>query len=571
MYIMIRSCYHFIFRLMPRKAAEYLGTSVAEAILFPLNVFLIERCISYMEGASYQRFWPAFCLLVFCSVILLWIQNRMRVLDVEFTQEFTDKCMPEVIGKLNRIHYYYFEDARAADTLSRMGGDPASALTGLFQKSASCIALLIRLYGTALIYFRLFVAAGLALFALLGIQIYIGILSQREVVRLYETETQEERKLQYLGHLLCGKDSVFDLKVNQSISYVKDLQKKKAGGILKNRIRISMKAERYYMLNLFLMLVWTAALLFLMVTKIGDGSITLGLFVALMGSYPAMTGYQNTLSYYLSSMNGLLLVYRALQDLWSYEEESNIQELESSESYTVEFRDVSFRYPGTEEQVLKHVSFRVDSDETLAIVGENGSGKSTIIKLLCGLYQPDEGEILVNGKPVCGLAPESRRRLTGVVFQNFEKYSLTALENVGLGNVEYIEDVEKIREALRHAGAAEVTEELPKGLRTNLNHLEEDGVSLSGGQWQRLAIARAYMAESVFFLLDEPTASMDPVAESRMYHSFVDILKGKGIILVSHRLASAMMADRILVLDKGVLAQVGKIFVLHGIRNQRAG
>ena len=193
----------------------------------------------------------------------------------------------------------------------------------------------------------------------------------------------------------------------------------------------------------------------------------------------------------------------------------------------------------------------------MALVGENGSGKSTVIKLLCGLYQPEEGEILADGQPIGQLSPESRRKLTSVVFQDFENYSLTAGENIGLGNVARMDDRESILEAARRAGAAEILEGLPKGPDTPLNHLEEDGVSLSGGQWQRLAIARAYMAESAFFLLDEPTASMDPIAESRMYQSFVDILKGKGIILVSHRLASAKMADRILVLDGGTLAQDG--------------
>ena len=311
------------------------------------------------------------------------------------------------------------------------------------------------------------------------------------------------------------------------------------------------------MLNLLLMVMWTAGLLFLLVSKIANGSITLGLFVALMGSYPLLTGYQNTLSYHLSSMNRDLLVCRALMKLWGYGEVGGDHGLDVCGSCTLEFRHVGFRYPGREEWALKDISFQTDANESLALVGENGSGKSTVIKLICGLYQPQEGEILINGKPTGQLSPEGRRRLVSAVFQDFERYSLTAGENVGLGNIAQIDNDGKIMEALRRAGAEAVIEGLPGGLRTNLDHLEGDGVSLSGGQWQRLAIARAYMAESIFFLLDEPTASMDPIAESRMYQGFMDILKGKGIVMVSHRLASAMLADRILVLDKGRLVQSG--------------
>ncbi len=557
MYRTMKSCFCSIFQAVPGKAMRYMGCKAIAAILFPANVVLVERCISSMEGAFYREFWLTFPAFLLCAFVLVVTEHCGRVADMEFTQEFTDAYMPKVIHRLTGIRYGYFEDEKAADVLSRLNGDPAAALTGLFKKMVDCIALLIRLYGAALIYFRLSAAVGLSLFLLLGLQVYIGILSQREVVKLFETETQEERKLQYLGSLLCGKDSVFDLKVNQSVAYVEGLQKRKARRILRDRVRISLKAETYYMLNLLLMLAWTGALLYFLVAKLAAGEQPFGLFVALMGSYPALAGDQNALSYHLSSMKGDLLVYRAVSELWDYEEEQGDCELAAGEPCTIEFRHVCFRYPGMERWALKDISFRVRSDETLALVGENGSGKSTVIKLLCGLYQPEEGEILADGQPIGQLSPESRRKLTSVVFQDFENYSLTAGENIGLGNVARMDDRESILEAARRAGAAEILEGLPKGPDTPLNHLEEDGVSLSGGQWQRLAIARAYMAESAFFLLDEPTASMDPIAESRMYQSFVDILKGKGIILVSHRLASAKMADRILVLDGGTLAQDG--------------
>ena len=557
MYKTMRECFYSIFKYAPRKAMQYTGYSIVAAVLFPINVLLIERCIDSMETGAFQAFMLAFLFLMICSLAAVYIEHCRRVVDTELSQEFTRAYMPKVIQKLTQMRYSYFDDEKAADTLSRINGDPANSLVGLFKKGIDCIALLIRIYGVAFIYFKLSIMLGSVLFLILGIQIYVGILSQKEVVKLYETETQDERKLHYLGNLLCGKDSIFDLKVNQTVPYIQNLQKKRANQILKNRVSISLKAEKYYVLNLILMLGWTIILIIFLITNISNGSIALGLFATLLGSCMSLIGNQNTLSFYLSSMNGELLTYRALSGLWDYEEEEGNQELSGSDFYCIEFCHVSYKYQGMDKWALNDISFQICSNQTFALVGENGSGKSTIIKLLCGIYQPTKGEILANGKPLHQLSPESRRRLLSAIFQDFENYSMTAGENVGLGNIQYIDNREKIQNAIKCAGAEAIVEELPKGLLTNLNHLEEDGVALSGGQWQRLAIARAYMAESAFFLLDEPTASMDPIAESRMYQNFAEILKGKGVVLVSHRLASAVMADIILVLDKGELVQRG--------------
>ena len=224
MYWTMKCCLGVLFGCAFRKAIHYIGSSILAAMLFPVNVILIERCIGYMEKDSYQEFWLTLALFASCSFVLVWTEYRKRVLDVELSHEFAERCMPEIADRLNRVRYSFFDDAKAADALSRLGDDPAAAMTGLFKKIIDCISLLIRLYGAAFIYFRLSCAVGLILLLLLGVQIYIGILSQREVVKLYEAETQEERKLQYLGELLCGKDSVFDLKVNQSVSYIESLQ-----------------------------------------------------------------------------------------------------------------------------------------------------------------------------------------------------------------------------------------------------------------------------------------------------------------------------------------------------------
>jgi len=218
------------------------------------------------------------------------------------------------------------------------------------------------------------------------------------------------------------------------------------------------------------------------------------------------------------------------------------------------FDNVSFAYPNTEREVLHNVSFRINSREKAAIVGVNGAGKSTIIKLLCGLYRPDSGHIRIGGKDIAALSQDDVRQAVSVVFQDYGCYQLTLRENIAFGDLTALNDDERLSEALKRAGADEILE---KGLDVPLGRLYEGGIDISKGQWQRIAVARAFLSKSNFVILDEPTASLDPIAESRMYGAFSEILKERGTIIISHRLASAKMADKIIVIEGGEVAAVG--------------
>jgi len=213
---------------------------------------------------------------------------------------------------------------------------------------------------------------------------------------------------------------------------------------------------------------------------------------------------------------------------------------------------VEFTYPKTDAKILNGVSFEVKQGERVALVGENGAGKSTIIKLLCRLYKPDSGRILINGTDIQTADAAALRRVFSVVFQDFCKYTLTLRENVAFGDLSKLRDDNALRDALKMGLADGIAE-----LDTPLGKLEENGVDISGGQWQRVAVARACLPNSAFVILDEPTASLDPVAESNMYHSFAEVLKNRGCIMISHKLASAKMADKIVVLSDGVVSETG--------------
>ena len=230
-------------------------------------------------------------------------------------------------------------------------------------------------------------------------------------------------------------------------------------------------------------------------------------------------------------------------------------EKRADRKYEVEFRDVSFRYPGTEIWALRHVNVKFRVGERMAVVGENGSGKTTFIKLLCRLYDPQEGEILLNGIDIRKYNYREYMNIFSVVFQDFQLLSQPLGQNVA-GAADY--DRERVEKALIDAGFGERLERLPKGLDTQLyKDFSDEGVEVSGGEAQKIAIARALYKNAPFIILDEPTAALDPIAEAEIYAQFNQIAGDKTAIYISHRLSSCRFCDEIMVFDRGQIVQKG--------------
>jgi ATP-binding cassette subfamily B protein len=221
----------------------------------------------------------------------------------------------------------------------------------------------------------------------------------------------------------------------------------------------------------------------------------------------------------------------------------------------ITFENVSFSYPDRDE-VLREVSFRIEPGESVALVGHNGAGKTTVVKLLLRLYDPTGGRILLDGVDLREYDPDEARRQMGVIFQDFIRYELTAAENIGLGRVEALEDRELLMSAAEKSGAKEMIESLPKGLDTQLGR-ELGERDLSGGEWQKLALARAFVRDSQLLVLDEPTASLDVQTEYEIYKRFQELTRGRMTLLISHRFSTVRMADRILYLSHGRIEEEG--------------
>lgn len=223
----------------------------------------------------------------------------------------------------------------------------------------------------------------------------------------------------------------------------------------------------------------------------------------------------------------------------------------------IEFRNVTYRYPDRDVKALDDVSFVIEPGETIALVGQNGAGKSTIVKLIGRLYDPDEGQILINGVDIREYDPAELRRQISVMFQDFATYQFSAADNIGIGNVELMTEQALIEAAANRAGADVVINRLPAGYQTALGKWFEGGHQLSGGEWQKVALARAFMRDAQIMILDEPTAALDARAEYELFARIQELTTGKMALYISHRFSTARVADRIFVLERGKLVQAG--------------
>lgn len=235
----------------------------------------------------------------------------------------------------------------------------------------------------------------------------------------------------------------------------------------------------------------------------------------------------------------------------------------------IEFRNVSFRYPGREEWTLRHINLFIQPGESIALLGENGAGKSTLIKLLARLYDPTEGDIFIDGVNLKDIDPSSWQARLGIIFQDFVQYQMSVGENIGLGRVEALEDEEQIRAAAQLSGVAEVIEDLPRGYDTPLGKQFDGGVQLSGGQWQRVALARAFVRDAPILVLDEPASAMDPMAQHSLLHRFGELTWDKTTIVITHRFTTVYhCCQRILVLGEGHILEDGlheELMALEGV------
>jgi len=529
------------------------------AVLGPLSIYFTQRIIDeaagiITNGSDWNRLIIWVALLLFSMLFFSAIGGGFLngILYVSIRRKLTIGMTPDVVEKFKRLDYACFEDKDVQDTLQRMSSDPQDKVFQLFLTILGVLECMVGVVGAALIFAQAgwWFVVGFA--ALLAPMIWLDFKAADMMNTMFNEQSADERKMHYLGGLLSNKSSLFELKIFRATDYISKKWRGISRDVLGTRVKTTIRSQKYFLISTILFKCWSFFIVLGLVSAIINGNITIGLFTALITSTWAVLNNADTLSHAVQNLRQRYLLTEHYYKFLSLPEIQNEGELLTEERPNIVFENVEFTYPKTDAKILNGVSFEVKQGERVALVGENGAGKSTIIKLLCRLYKPDSGRILINGTDIQTADAAALRRVFSVVFQDFCKYALTLRENVAFGDLSKLRDDNALRDALKMGLAEGIAE-----LDTPLGKLEENGVDISGGQWQRVAVARACLPNSAFVILDEPTASLDPVAESDMYHSFAEVLKNRGCIMISHRLASAKMADKIVVLSDGVVSETG--------------
>jgi ATP-binding cassette subfamily B protein len=278
----------------------------------------------------------------------------------------------------------------------------------------------------------------------------------------------------------------------------------------------------------------------------------------------AVGGVQSSLSSLLSGLSDMYENSLYLSNLYSFLDYAplihnapNARKLELPLKEGLEFRNVSFTYPGKDEPALRDVSFKIAPDEAVALVGQNGAGTTTIVKLITRLYDPDDGQILIDGVDLREYDLQSLHDAIGVIFQDYVTYFFSASDNIGIGRLPEMQNREMVESSATKSGADSVIAKLPKGYDTTLGRWFDEGYQLSGGEWQKVALARAFMRDAAILILDEPTASLDARSEYEIFAHMKELTAGKMAVFISHRFSTVRLADRIFVLEGGTITESG--------------
>lgn len=503
-----------------------------------------------------------FLLIEFGLITLGTILSQSRsLLEHMLNARLGHTINTAIIRKALALDLHYFEDADFYDKLQNARREADYRALSIINTSFLMVQNVITLASFAVLLLAFSPLITLVLFGA-TIPAFIAQTRYSSVhFRLLTWRAPEFRRMQYLEYLLTVDNSVKEVKL---FGLGEPLLKRYHDMFWKFYREDASLARRRSLVSMFWALVSTAsyygAYAWIVwqtiggVITLGDMTLYLALFRQSQGTFQGL--FDNIGRIYESGLfMGNLFGFLGLVPQMPQTEQA--QRVPRPIMHGIEFRDVSFRYAGREDWALRHVNLYIAPGEKLALVGANGAGKTTLIKLLTRLYDPTEGQILLDGVDLREYDLDDLRECIGVIFQDFVRYHSTARENVGFGQIKALENEARVVAAAERGGADEVIVELPEGYNTMLGRWFEKGFELSGGQWQKLALGRAFMRDGEVLVLDEPTAALDAEREYEIFQRFHDLTAGKIALLISHRFSTVRMADRIAVLDHGQVTELG--------------
>ena len=494
-------------------------------------------------------------------VLALVSQSGAKLLRVRQGMVVSDYVDRAIHDRAIRVDLGFYESPRYFDSLqrARQAGTqrPAQVVGNVLTLATNAAFLLAVLVLMAGIDWRLLPVLLLAVVIALPVRLYFT----RALFDWQRRRVQMERRAGYLDWLITSDLHAKELRLHGLGEWLRE-----AYSDLRRRIRAEqLRIEERRALSELVVAVAGAAVFVgataYLVTRVMAGAFSLGDLVLFLLLFRRAETNGRELVANLSRLYEDHLYLRQLFDFLEVEPEilapAAPKPLPEPIREGLRLEGVDFRYPGNAEPTLEGIDLTLAPGRVVAMIGENGSGKTSLIKLICRLYDPDRGRITLDGDDIRDFDPEDYRRLFSVIFQDFARYAVPARDNIRFGDIALPDEAARVPAAARRAGADAFLETLPRGYDTPLSRIFDDGQEISIGQWQRVALARAFYPETRFLIMDEPTSAVDPRAEFALFDNFRERIAGRGALIISHRLSTVRMADEICVLDRGRIIEAG--------------
>jgi ATP-binding cassette subfamily B protein len=553
----------------PRLLIRYSLLGMLSATMPPIAVFLGATLVNRIADARVQSLQLVDLLPIVIGLWLAAVVQRavgayMGYGRNLFVRRVELEAERRLLAKASKIDIGHFDNSDWHDRLARAKRDvswrPGDLTWSVLGLSGNVVTIVLMASLLASLHYALVILALAAAALSLALE-------RRVTSRLYEffyKETPEERERDYLGDLLVQPRTTKEVRAYVLADYLLGRHRNVSEGLFRQREQMYRSATQTSLLT-GVVTGTTLALAYLFVAVQGiAGTIDPGGVVLVIGAF---TSVSSTLGNISSTFVAVDQHTTFLDDFFSFLSIEPLVPVPAEPHPTpdwplsvitdVEFDNVTFSYPGGTGPAVSALSLHIRSGELIALVGENGAGKSTLVKLLLRFYDPDDGAVRVGGVDLRDLDPEVLRSRIGVLFQDYASYELSVRENVVMGRPDgHVDDV-RVMEALRDARSDWLLKKMPKGLDSKVGRLFEGGHDLSGGEWQRLALARIMYRDADIWILDEPTSSLDPEAEAGIFAELKENLKGRIGIVISHRFSTVRIADRIAVIDDGRVTELG--------------
>lgn len=461
------------------------------------------------------------------------------------------------IDKLTKIKYSHFENSKDLDLINRIDGTAGSEAVDLFNNILNLVSGIIKIVGTFILLstYNFFISIVVVIVA---VPIMIVSAKYGKLIHdWYEKNSKSRRRLTYLSSIFVDRAASFEIKEYNHYDYLNIDWRTQFKDLRKKDFKLQIKAWKNTIVSGLLLNLFEYVTYLVMLLPTVGGTITIGAFVGLSKAISSIESLIlwnfSSLFVFLSKSTEYWKDYNKFLDLTNDQTDIGCDNCLHKQSVSIEFRNVSFRYENMETDVLSDVSFIIQSCELCGLVGINGAGKSTIAKLMLGLYKPTSGEILINNKSTRDMSFEEQVGYFGVTYQDFSRYNISILDNVAL--LSQNDATAKVKSILNSLGFD--YSKFPSEVDSLVGHSFGNGIDISGGEWQKIAIARMLFTDRPFCIMDEPTASLDPISEVELYKQIQTAFSGKTSLLITHRLGATVICDNIIVLSGGKIVESG--------------